>query len=74
VLERLKDDPRTGEIPVIMLTARGDDDHMRRGLREGADLYMPKPFDPEALRAVVDRFMAVIGTPENPPPLRRWLK
>jgi CheY-like chemotaxis protein len=74
VLEALKEDPRTGEIPVIMLTARGDDDTMRHGLREGADLYMAKPFDPQALRAVVDRFLAVLGTPENPPPVRRWLK
>jgi CheY-like chemotaxis protein len=74
VLEALKADPATGEIPVIMLTARSDDDHMRHGLREGADLYLAKPFDPQALRAVVDRFTAVLGTPENPPPVRRWLK
>src|SRR5262249_50282090 len=74
VLSALKEEPGTGEIPVIMLTARSGDDHIRRGLRTGADLYLPKPFDPDALRAIVDRFVAVLGTPENPPPLRRWLK
>lgn len=74
VLATLKDDPETGEIPVIMLTARGQTDPMRHGLKLGAEFYMSKPFNPEELRLLVDRMAAVLGTPENPPPLRRWPK
>jgi CheY-like chemotaxis protein len=74
VLERLKADPRTASIPVVMLTAKSGDDHIRHGWHAGTDFYMPKPFNPEELRSVVERITAPLGTPENPPPLRRWLK
>jgi CheY-like chemotaxis protein len=74
VLRALKDDPRTVEIPVIMLTARDRDGDIRRGWQQGNDCYITKPFDPEELRAVVDRMTAVLGTPDAPAPLRRWLK
>jgi len=74
VLRTLKADPATVDIPVLMLTARGGSDDMRHGWQDGADFYMPKPFNPEELRSVLDRFEAVLGTPENPPPLRRWWK
>ena len=74
VLDALKSDPRTSESMVVMLTARSGDDPMRYSLRAGADLYLTKPFHPEELRAVMDRIAAVLGTPENPPPLRRWPK
>ncbi len=74
VVERLKSDPRTSEIPVIMLTARSSDVQVREGLLEGADLYLAKPFDPEQLREIVDRMVSLLGTPENPPSQRRWQK
>lgn len=74
VLQILKDDPRTAAVPVVMLTARSGDDHVRQGWQEGVDFYMSKPFNPAELRTVVDRMVAVLDTPENPPPLRRWLK
>jgi two-component system alkaline phosphatase synthesis response regulator PhoP/two-component system response regulator VicR len=70
VLDILKGDPRTAEIVVVMLTARGSDDHIRHGWKRGADLYLTKPFNPEELRRTLDRLAAVLGTPENPPPLR----
>jgi DNA-binding response OmpR family regulator len=71
VLEALRGDPSTIEIPIVMLTAKGSSDHVRRGWQKGADFYMPKPFNPAELRSVVDRLAAVSGTPENPAPLRR---
>jgi two-component system, OmpR family, alkaline phosphatase synthesis response regulator PhoP len=74
VLQALKGDPRTTDIRVIMLTARGGDDPIRRGWEEGTDLYLTKPFNPEELRRVVDRMAAVLGTPDDPPPLRKWAK
>ncbi len=74
VLGRLKSDPRTWEIPVVMLTAQGHDDQIRHGWQSGTDFYMTQPFNPEELRSVIDRITAVLGTPDNPPPLRRGLK
>lgn len=41
-------------VPVIMLTARGDDTDRIRGLRTGADDYLPKPFNPMELLARIE--------------------
>jgi len=74
VLAALKGDPRTADLQVVMLTAKDGDDHIRYGWQIGADFYMCKPFNPIELRRLLDRMVAVLGTPESPPPLRRWLK
>ncbi len=50
---RIKSDPRTEALPVILLTARGGTDQKVQGLEHGADDYIGKPFDPEELRARV---------------------
>jgi AraC-like DNA-binding protein len=47
---RLKDDPDTAPIPVIMVTARASADDEAAGLRLGADDYVTKPFDADVLR------------------------
>lgn len=56
---RLKSQPDTANIPVIMLTARGEDQDIVTGLETGADDYIPKPFSPKVLiariRAVLRR-------------------
>lgn len=48
---RLKSDSMTKEIPIIMLTARGDEYDKVRGLEVGADDYVTKPFSPRELNA-----------------------
>lgn len=57
--KRLKADPLTAEIPVLILSARGDSTHVKEGFHAGADDYLPKPFDPEEmelrLRALLRR-------------------
>ena len=53
----LRQDPRTGMIPIIMLTARGEEQDRIRGLEAGADDYPPKPFSP---REVLARVKAVL--------------
>ncbi|TXR51483.1 phosphate regulon transcriptional regulator PhoB [Reinekea thalattae] len=54
---RLKRDPLTAEIPIIMLTAKGEEDHKIAGLEAGADDYITKPFSP---RELVARLKAVL--------------
>lgn len=62
VLRRLREDSR---IPVIMLTARGDETDRVVGLEMGADDYLPKPFSPRELlarlRAVLRRVQPEAG-------------
>jgi len=53
----LKRDPATARIPLVMLTARGEEVDRIVGLELGADDYIPKPFSP---REVVLRIKAVL--------------
>jgi len=48
---QLKREPATREIPVIMVTARGQEDDRVTGLEGGADDYITKPFSPRELQA-----------------------
>ncbi|MCL6556709.1 MAG: phosphate regulon transcriptional regulator PhoB [Burkholderiales bacterium] len=48
---RLKADRHTRDIPIIMLTARGEEMDRVRGLESGADDYVTKPFSPRELMA-----------------------
>ncbi|MFO1320627.1 MAG: phosphate regulon transcriptional regulator PhoB [Burkholderiales bacterium] len=50
---RLRADRRTREIPIIMLTARSDEQDKLAGLETGADDYVTKPFSPRELNARV---------------------
>jgi two-component system phosphate regulon response regulator PhoB len=54
---RLKRDVLTANIPVIMLTAKGEEDNKVQGLEVGADDYITKPFSP---RELVARLKAVL--------------
>lgn len=53
VCRRLRRNPDTRDIPIIMLTARGEEDDRVRGLNAGADDYVTKPFSPGELIARV---------------------
>lgn len=53
VCRTLKSDDATRGIPVIMLTARGEEADIVTGLELGADDYIPKPFSPRVLLARV---------------------
>ena len=48
---RLRRDPGTASLPIIMLTARGEEDDRVRGLETGADDFITKPFSPKELIA-----------------------
>jgi two-component system KDP operon response regulator KdpE len=55
-------------VPVIMLTARGEEDDRVRGLELGADDYVTKPFSP---RELVSRVKAVLRRTETTPPAEK---
>ncbi|GBD93261.1 transcriptional regulatory protein YycF [bacterium BMS3Abin05] len=57
VCRRLKEDPDTRRIPIIILSAKGDEADIVTGLELGADDYVPKPFSP---RVLVARIRAVL--------------
>lgn len=51
--KRLRQDPAYNDLPIILLTAKGEEEHRVRGLETGADDYVPKPFSPRELLARV---------------------
>jgi len=53
VCRRLRRGPETQNVPIIMLTARGEEEDRVRGLETGADDYVTKPFSPRELVARV---------------------
>jgi DNA-binding response OmpR family regulator len=55
---RLRADPATAGIPVVLLTARTDDVAMRSGWEAGVDEYITKPFSPRELAARVDEILS----------------
>lgn len=51
----------TRDIPVVMLTARGEEEDRVRGLETGADDYITKPFSPKELVARIKAVMRRIS-------------
>ena len=66
--KKLRKDPATKNIPIIMLTARGEEGDKIRALDTGADDYITKPFSTQELlariRAVLRRFPGAAGADE----------
>jgi DNA-binding response OmpR family regulator len=54
VLQRVKENPHTRDIPVIMISALDDLGSIVRCIEHGAEDYLPKPFDPTLLKARIN--------------------
>lgn len=54
VLERLRGQEETSNLPVILLTAKSSQEDQWEGWRRGVDYYMTKPFDVEDLLRFID--------------------
>jgi CheY-like chemotaxis protein len=67
VLKYLKKDSRLRDIPVIMISAIEEMDSVMKCMEIGADDYLTKPFDPEMLKAAVNRCLPNKGQPLNAP-------
>jgi len=57
VCRRLKRNPATAQIPILMLTAKGDERDVVTGLEAGADDYVTKPFSPKVMLARVNALL-----------------
>ncbi len=58
VLTRLRSHPRTEKLPIVVLSARGDEDNEVKVLRLGATDFLTKPFRPRALSARLEATLA----------------
>jgi CheY-like chemotaxis protein len=56
---RLRSDPMTAHVKVVLLSARAQEADVRRGNRLGVDAYLTKPFDPDDLVDVVRRLAEI---------------
>lgn len=59
--QNLRTHDRTRQIPIIMLTARGDDADIVKGLNAGADDYIVKPFSPQEMVARIKALLRRIA-------------
>jgi len=62
---RLKGEPRTQAIPIVMLSAKGEEADIVSGLELGADDYVTKPFSPRVLTARVRAVLRRQSQPES---------
>ncbi len=65
VCRRLKADPKTRGIPIVMLTAKGDDADVVAGLELGAADYITKPFSPRVLTARIRAVLRRVDAGED---------
>ena len=76
VCRKLKADPKTQDIPVVMLTAKGGEADIVAGLELGADDYVTKPFSPRVLtariKAVLRRDQTENGDGQATIKIRTW--
>ncbi len=58
VCQRIREDPALGHMKIIMLTAKGRDLDVAKGLALGADAYVTKPF---AIKQLLDQVTQLLG-------------
>ena len=58
VCDQVKNHLKLGDVYIVMLTAKGQEFDKKKGLEVGADTYMTKPFDPDA---IVEKAEEVLG-------------
>lgn len=62
VCQRLRSDPTTRTVPVVIISAMDDDESRTRATAAGATAYYTKPFSPIALLKEIDRLKSLITT------------
>lgn len=64
-LKQMRDDPRFQSLPVVFLTAKGMTTDRIQGYQAGVDAYLPKPFDPDELVAIIENLLARRATNQS---------
>ena len=64
VARTLRADPQFARMPIIMLSAKAQEEDIQRGMEVGVDAYITKPFSPEHLVEVVHDHMGRVRPPE----------
>jgi twitching motility two-component system response regulator PilH len=57
VCRKLKTDPKTQNVPVVMCSSKGEEFDRYWGMKQGADAYIVKPFQPKELLATVKQLL-----------------
>jgi CheY-like chemotaxis protein len=60
VCQRIRSDPATRQVPVVIISALDDDESRAKATAAGATAYYTKPFSPIALLKEIDRLKAMI--------------
>src|SRR4051794_13368993 len=60
-INRLSNDTRTSEIPIMLLSTNGDLDDVQKAYNAGADEYLVIPYDPMVLEAKVERLASGVA-------------
>jgi two-component system alkaline phosphatase synthesis response regulator PhoP len=64
-LKHIRANPATRKLPVIMLTAKAQDQDVFQGYSQGVDIYLTKPFNPIELLTFVKRLFSEMEEEEN---------
>ena len=57
VCRKLKSDPKTQDVPVILCSSKSEDFDKHWGMRQGADAYVCKPFEPVELLSTINQLL-----------------
>ncbi|WP_340200088.1 two-component regulator propeller domain-containing protein [Ascidiimonas sp. W6] len=57
VLDTLKNDTKTSHIPIVILTAKADDESRIKAYKKGADVFLLKPFNKEELLTILEKLV-----------------
>jgi len=68
VLRRMRQEAACDGVPVLVLTAHAQEEYRLEADRRGADAFMTKPFEPEALRSAIARLLAARTPGPTPGP------
>lgn len=64
-IQALREDPHTANIPIVVLSARDDDQSLAEALTAGANIYLSKPVNAQELLTVVDRLVTLRAAEES---------